>query len=120
MFDFYILLILFPAGLYFCFKRISDATIFIIVYGLTSMYFAGVMVRLILVTTPAVCLISAIAVSVTIMNLTQLIRAKPKTNHSSSGKGAIGRKTSSRGHLIKLIISKKWCYCIASRCFLLQ
>ncbi|CBI35275.3 unnamed protein product, partial [Vitis vinifera] len=36
------------------------------------MYFAGVMVRLILVATPAMCLISAIAVSATIKNLTQL------------------------------------------------
>ncbi|KAG6486989.1 hypothetical protein ZIOFF_055570 [Zingiber officinale] len=36
MFDFHILLFLFPAGLYFCFKRLSDATIFIVIYGLTS------------------------------------------------------------------------------------
>ncbi|KAJ1397086.1 Tetratricopeptide-like helical domain superfamily [Sesbania bispinosa] len=31
-------------GLYFCFKRFSDATIFIVMYGLTSMYFVGIMV----------------------------------------------------------------------------
>lgn len=37
MFDFHILLFFFPAGLYFCFKRLSDATIFIVMYGLTSM-----------------------------------------------------------------------------------
>jgi dolichyl-diphosphooligosaccharide--protein glycosyltransferase len=79
MFDFHILLFLFPAGLYFCFKRLSDATIFIVMYGLTSMYFAGVMVRLILVAAPAVCLISAIAVSATIKNLTTLIRTKSKS-----------------------------------------
>ncbi|KAG2575667.1 hypothetical protein PVAP13_7KG376200 [Panicum virgatum] len=86
MFDFHILLFLFPAGLYFCFKRLSDATIFIVMYGLTSMYFAGVMVRLILVAAPAVCLISAIAASATIKNLTTLIRTKSKSPQATSGK----------------------------------
>ncbi|KAL0421686.1 UNVERIFIED_CONTAM: Dolichyl-diphosphooligosaccharide--protein glycosyltransferase subunit STT3B [Sesamum latifolium] len=97
MFDFHILLLLFPAGLYFCFKRLSDATIFIVMYGLTSMYFAGVMVRLILVATPAVCLISAIAVSATIKNLTQLVRAKSKPNPVGPGKGTSSTKSSSKG-----------------------
>ncbi|KAK3032767.1 hypothetical protein RJ639_035712 [Escallonia herrerae] len=97
MFDFHILLFLFPAGLYFCFKRLTDATIFIVMYGLTSMYFAGVMVRLILVATPAVCLISAVAVSATIKNLTQLLRAKNKA--AGPGKGATSVKASSKASL---------------------
>lgn len=96
MFDFHILLFLFPAGLYFCFKRLSDATIFIVMYGLTSMYFAGVMVRLILVATPAVCLISAIAVSATIKNLTSLLRSKSKTAVAGSAKGTSGSKAASK------------------------
>ncbi|XP_047950610.1 dolichyl-diphosphooligosaccharide--protein glycosyltransferase subunit STT3B [Salvia hispanica] len=99
MFDFHILLFLFPAGLYFCFKRLSDATIFIVMYGLTSMYFAGVMVRLILVATPAVCLISAIAVSATVKNLTQLARSKSKPAPAGSSKGASNTKASSKGSL---------------------
>ncbi|XP_047337512.1 dolichyl-diphosphooligosaccharide--protein glycosyltransferase subunit STT3B [Impatiens glandulifera] len=97
MFDFHILLFLFPAGLYFCFKRLSDATIFIVMYGLTSMYFAGVMVRLILVATPAVCLISAIAVSATVKNLCQVARSKSKLVQSSGGKASSSGKTSSKG-----------------------
>lgn len=96
MFDYHILLFLFPAGLYFCFKRLSDATIFIVMYGLTSMYFAGVMVRLILVATPAVCLISAIAVSATVKNLTLLVRAKSKAVVGGSSKGATATKGSSK------------------------
>ncbi|CAN1266750.1 Dolichyl-diphosphooligosaccharide--protein glycosyltransferase subunit STT3B [Linum perenne] len=95
MFDFHILLFLFPAGLYFCFKRLTDATIFIVMYGLTSMYFAGVMVRLILVATPAVCLISAIAISATVKNLSQLLWTnKSKVSQSGSSKGASGTKAS--------------------------
>ncbi|GAB4857648.1 Dolichyl-diphosphooligosaccharide--protein glycosyltransferase subunit stt3b [Ancistrocladus abbreviatus] len=96
MFDFHILLFLFPAGLYFCFKRLSDATIFVVMYGLTSMYFAGVMVRLILVATPAICLISAIAVSATIKNLTSLLKSKNKAMQTSATKGSTGSKASSK------------------------
>lgn len=96
MFDFHILLFLFPAGLYFCFKRLSDAIIFIIMYGLTSMYFAGVMVRLILVAAPAVCLISSIAVSATLKNLTMLIRAKKINPQMGSSKGTASLKASAK------------------------
>ncbi|XP_020688270.1 dolichyl-diphosphooligosaccharide--protein glycosyltransferase subunit STT3B [Dendrobium catenatum] len=96
MFDFHILLFLFPAGLYFCFKRLSDATIFIVMYGLTSMYFAGVMVRLILVAAPAVCLISSIAVSATLKNLTMLIRAKNNATPMGSSKGTASLKASAK------------------------
>lgn len=35
----------FIVGLYYCFSNLSDARIFIIMYGVTSMYFSAVMVR---------------------------------------------------------------------------
>merc|ERR1719273_391012 len=44
-FDLQILTFLFPAGLYYCFSKLTDHNIFIILYGVTSVYFAGVMVR---------------------------------------------------------------------------
>ncbi|KAJ6638390.1 Dolichyl-diphosphooligosaccharide--protein glycosyltransferase subunit STT3A [Pseudolycoriella hygida] len=62
-FDLQILVFLFPAGLYFCFSKLSDANIFIILYGITSIYFAGVMVRLMLVLAPVMCILSGITVS---------------------------------------------------------
>lgn len=62
-FDLQILVFLFPAGLYFCFDKLTDSNIFIILYGVTSIYFAGVMVRLMLVLAPVMCIISGIAVS---------------------------------------------------------
>jgi len=65
-FDLHILVFLVPAGLYFCFKRMTDATIFIILYTMTSVYFAGVMVRLMLVLAPVACIIGAIAASATL------------------------------------------------------
>ena len=39
-FDLQILVFLFPAGLYFCFSKLTDSNIFLILYGVTSLYFA--------------------------------------------------------------------------------
>ncbi|XP_050684632.1 dolichyl-diphosphooligosaccharide--protein glycosyltransferase subunit STT3A [Leptidea sinapis] len=62
-FDLQVLVFLFPAGLYFCFTKLTDANIFIILYGVLSIYFAGVMVRLMLVLAPVMCILSGIAAS---------------------------------------------------------
>nr|XP_018900481.1 PREDICTED: dolichyl-diphosphooligosaccharide--protein glycosyltransferase subunit STT3A [Bemisia tabaci] len=67
-FDLQVLVFLFPAGLYFCFSKLTDSNIFIILYGVTSIYFAGVMVRLMLVLAPIMCILSGIAVS-SLLNL---------------------------------------------------
>mmetsp|Transcript_22783 Transcript_22783/g.37492 ORF Transcript_22783/g.37492 Transcript_22783/m.37492 type:complete len:708 (+) Transcript_22783:69-2192(+) len=77
-FDLHLLVFLFPAGLYFCFRKLTDANIFIILYGITSVYFAGVMVRLMLVLAPAACLLSAIAVSATLKTYMGYIKKKPE------------------------------------------
>lgn len=62
-FDLQMLTFMFPVGLYFCFANLTDENIFIILYGVLSIYFAGVMVRLMLVLAPVMCILSGIAVS---------------------------------------------------------
>ncbi|KAK0082311.1 hypothetical protein PV325_010691 [Microctonus aethiopoides] len=62
-FDLQILVFLFPAGLYFCFSKLTDSNIFLILYGVTSLYFAGVMVRLMLVLAPVMCILGGIGAS---------------------------------------------------------
>ncbi|VVC39576.1 Oligosaccharyl transferase, STT3 subunit [Cinara cedri] len=62
-FDLHIQVFLFPVGLYFCFSKLTDANIFVILYGVTSIYFAGVMVRLMLVLAPVMCVLSGIGAS---------------------------------------------------------
>lgn len=95
-FDLHALVFLFPAGFYFCFKRLSDANIFIILYGVLSVYFAGVMVRLMLVLAPVCCVLGAIAVTNTYETyLSQLfLNAKPSkkvsTKKSSSSEDEAG------------------------------
>uniref|UniRef100_A0A1B6E236 Dolichyl-diphosphooligosaccharide--protein glycosyltransferase subunit STT3A n=1 Tax=Clastoptera arizonana TaxID=38151 RepID=A0A1B6E236_9HEMI len=39
-FDLQMLVFMFPVGLYFCFSKLTDANIFLILYGVTSIYFA--------------------------------------------------------------------------------
>ncbi|BHF63704.1 Dolichyl-diphosphooligosaccharide--protein glycosyltransferase subunit stt3a [Sparganum proliferum] len=62
-FDLHAMTIFFPVGLYYCFKKLTDASIFLVMYGMLSLYFSGVMVRLMLVLAPIMCIISGIAVS---------------------------------------------------------
>eukprot|EP00010_Vexillifera_abyssalis_P008769 CAMPEP_0201547152 /NCGR_PEP_ID=MMETSP0173_2-20130828/3571_1 /ASSEMBLY_ACC=CAM_ASM_000268 /TAXON_ID=218659 /ORGANISM="Vexillifera sp., Strain DIVA3 564/2" /LENGTH=642 /DNA_ID=CAMNT_0047956093 /DNA_START=239 /DNA_END=2167 /DNA_ORIENTATION=+ len=62
-FDLHGLIILFPAGLYFCFKHVTEQNIFLILYGVTSIYFSGVMVRLMLVLAPIAAIFGGIALS---------------------------------------------------------
>ncbi|KAG8231069.1 hypothetical protein J437_LFUL010695 [Ladona fulva] len=78
-FDLQVLVFLFPAGLYFCFSRLSDANIFLILYGVTSIYFAGVMVRLMLVLAPVMCILSGIAVSAMLSTYMKQVEPSPKT-----------------------------------------
>lgn len=65
-FDLHILTWLFPAGLYFCFKNVNEGTLFVIIYGVTAIYFVGIMIRLMLVLAPIACILGGIAVSETL------------------------------------------------------
>jgi dolichyl-diphosphooligosaccharide--protein glycosyltransferase len=62
-FDLEMLIFFFPAGVYWCFRELRDEHVFVIIYAVLSSYFAGVMVRLLLVITPVVCVCAAIAIS---------------------------------------------------------
>lgn len=61
--DINVLAFLVPAGIIACFLPLTDASSFVILYIVTSVYFSGVMVRLMLVLAPAACIMSGIALS---------------------------------------------------------
>ncbi|XP_052198939.1 dolichyl-diphosphooligosaccharide--protein glycosyltransferase subunit STT3A [Diospyros lotus] len=61
--DINVLAFLVPAGVIACFLPLSDASSFVVLYLATSVYFSGVMVRLMLVLAPAACITSGIALS---------------------------------------------------------
>jgi dolichyl-diphosphooligosaccharide--protein glycosyltransferase len=52
-----------PAGIIMCFMPLTDASLFLALYGVTAVYFSGVMVRLMLVLAPAVCCLGGLALS---------------------------------------------------------
>merc|ERR1712110_1045389 len=60
-FDLHVLIAVFPAGVWFISKKIDDARVFLILYGVFGSYFAGVMVMLMLTLTPCVCMVAGIA-----------------------------------------------------------
>ncbi|BET01492.1 Oligosaccharyl transferase STT3 subunit [Nesidiocoris tenuis] len=62
-FDLHILVTTFPVGLWYCIKNVNDERVFVVLYALSAVYFAGVMVRLMLTLTPVVCILSGIAFS---------------------------------------------------------
>jgi dolichyl-diphosphooligosaccharide--protein glycosyltransferase len=62
-FDLNMMIWLFPAGVYMCFRTLTDEQVFIVIYAVLASYFAGVMVRLMLTLTPIVCVASAMAFS---------------------------------------------------------
>ncbi|XP_050432666.1 dolichyl-diphosphooligosaccharide--protein glycosyltransferase subunit STT3A [Adelges cooleyi] len=86
-FDLQILVFMFPVGLYFCFKKLTDANIFVILYGVTSIYFAGVMVRLMLVLAPVMCILSGIGVSAMLSTyMTQYVESSTKVPEKKTKK----------------------------------
>lgn len=72
--DLQYLLIFSPAGLYYCLTSPSPGKLFLSVYTLLSVYFASVMIRLLLVMAPAVCIMSAIGLSETLHSFTRHIK----------------------------------------------
>jgi len=92
-FDLHVLVFFFPAGLYYCFTKLNDANIFVICYGITSVYFAGVMVRLMLVLAPVACILSAVAISSTLETWMKAIKPnhrKTKNTVEYTGQKEVG------------------------------
>ncbi|KAK9727769.1 oligosaccharyl transferase stt3 subunit [Basidiobolus ranarum] len=75
-FDLQMLIVFFPAGIYFCFRELKDEHVFVILYSITASYFAGVMVRLMLTLTPIVCVAGGVAIS---KLLDVYLKESPKT-----------------------------------------
>lgn len=73
-FDLSYLLIFIPAGFYFSFRHITYGKLFIALYGLLSVYFACIMIRLMLVLAPAACVLAAISISEVLDKISKSIR----------------------------------------------
>lgn len=74
-FDLHFLVLFTPVGIYYCFLKPTETKIFAAIYTVLAVYFASVMVRLLLVLAPAVAVMSGIGLSWTFRLFTKSIRA---------------------------------------------
>jgi dolichyl-diphosphooligosaccharide--protein glycosyltransferase len=72
--DLQLIAFLAPIGLIFCFKHMSDGSLFLGVYGILAVYFSGVMIRLLLVLAPAASCLAAVGASTVISSLAPFVR----------------------------------------------
>ena len=95
-FDLQILTFLFPAGLYYCFTKMTDHNIFIILYGIFAVYFAGVMVRLMLVLAPVMCIMGGIAVSSSLSTYMKYLDKEKTPQVNGKPQGNAGKQNRSK------------------------
>ncbi|KAM0705860.1 hypothetical protein Q7P35_007220 [Cladosporium inversicolor] len=103
-FDLNMLIWLFPAGVYMCFRELKDEQVFVVIYAVLASYFSGVMVRLMLTLTPIVCVAAAIALSQildTYMVSTAPDEDASKSNGSANGSTTIKEKVASASDALR-------------------
>lgn len=102
-FDLNMLIWLFPAGVYMCFRSLKDEQVFIVIYAVLASYFAGVMVRLMLTLTPIVCVAAAIALS-QILD-TFLVASQPTPPPEGQANGSVKAPADAKDTLVSMVPS---------------
>jgi len=93
-----------PVGFYFAASNPTNRNVYLILFGLTSIYFASAMVRLMLILAPALCLLWALALTRVLKPFITLLREKPVTFRGKRSLGThVGREFSA-GFLILLFL----------------
>lgn len=90
-FDLNMLIWVFPAGVYLCFRNLKDEQIFVVIYAVLSSYFAGVMVRLMLTLTPVVCVAAAMAFSHILDSFLKADTPNSKDKPQANGNANVGK-----------------------------
>lgn len=104
-FDLHVLVCTFPVGLWYCIKNINDSRVFVTLYALSAVYFAGVMVRLMLTLTPVVCILAGIAFSI-VMDLF-LKEDDPFNSNNDSGDENSPKANESKSPKIKKKVAQE-------------
>ncbi|KAL7719486.1 dolichyl-diphosphooligosaccharide--protein glycotransferase [Entamoeba marina] len=87
-FDLHIIVFFIPVGIYFLLKDIRDETIFLILLVMTTVYFSGVMSRLVLILSTAACICAAIGISKMFDSVSKMIYAVEKTSTKKKEKNS--------------------------------
>ena len=84
-----------PVGFYFAAQNPTNRNLYLIVFGLTSIYFASTFVRLMLILAPALCLLWALALTRVMKPFVTLLKEKPLTFKTKMRiEGHVGREFS--------------------------
>ena len=77
-YEFGIGIVFFIAGLYFIMKNLNNRNLFLLLFGLTGLYFAGSMVRLLVLFAPAFGLLAAVGIVGILKPFNTLLKEPPK------------------------------------------
>lgn len=78
-YQFGLLVFLAPIGLYFVFQKLTTKKLFLVLYMITSLYFAASMIRLTIILAPAICILGSIALIEVLSPFVHIIIQKPIT-----------------------------------------
>lgn len=80
-FDLHFTLLFAPLGLYYALKKVTSYKLFIALYMVAGVYFASLMVRLLLIVAPALCILAGIGVSGLLRDVMKIfVERKNNTN----------------------------------------
>ncbi|OAF68150.1 hypothetical protein A3Q56_04094 [Intoshia linei] len=80
-FDLQFMLFAFPAGIFIYFKKLNKLNVFLIIYAVTTIYFTGVMIRLMLVLAPIMCIVSSASISGVLSNFSKFSSKKESPSY---------------------------------------
>ena len=87
-------ILFFAVGLFFMFRSPSNRNLFIIILGLTSLYFACSMVRLLVLFAPAFSLLVAVGINGLLKPFVTLLREPPRISKRKYAVGYVGKEFS--------------------------
>jgi len=91
-----------PLGFFFAFRNLSPRNLFLIIYGLTGLYFASSMVRLSIILSPALCILWALAVYNILKPFVLIVQEKPSARQMKHG--FVGREFSAAAILMIFLL----------------
>ena len=77
-YDLGILIVFFVVGFYFLLKNLNNRNLFMLLYGITALYFAGSMVRLMVLLAPAFAIVAGVGIMGVLKPFMALLKEPPK------------------------------------------
>jgi len=77
-YDFGITIVFFAASLYFLVRNLNNRNLFLLLFGLTTLYFASSMVRLLLILAPALSLLASVGIVGVLKPFSTLLKEPPR------------------------------------------